>query len=495
MELKKMARVALAILIATLFIIVPLSRENTAFAKESSPRDWDRLTSGGRLRSSATETSYCVMLDAHTGKVLHEENANSKRYPASITKIMTCLVILENCDINQHVTIGDVNIKEDGAKKLGLRKGELLKVEDLLYGLMLQSGNDAGVALANYAAGSVEKFAEMMNAKAEEIGMTGTRFVNPHGLHDSKHYTTAMDMARLAYVAMQNPTFRKIVGTYRYTPPVTNKHNVDNPWYPKVWQNSNRLISTSDKETFAFNDSNGHAIGIKTGYTRAASGTLVSAAVSKDGTQEVITVVLYDPNTPHGKWRDTITMFMYGFDFYDTINLSKYLTSDLTITAHVENAASSVNNENLEMLLVPQKNNYLTDTTSVIQAIKDNPDSFTRVDEINTLIAPIKKDEEVGIAKFYLDGGVDPVLACTLIAGHDVDAIPMVTPEPTATPEPNKPENTPSPSDETGVVGYLGYGLLGVVGILLVITFIIMIRRKAKYHQYNASIRGRHRRK
>lgn len=495
MKLKKMAKIALAFMLATLFIVVPISSNNTAFAKESSPRDWDKLTSGGKLRSSATETSYCVIMDAHTGKVLHEENANTKRYPASITKIMTTLVVLENCDINQFVTIGDVNVREDGAKKLGLKKGELLKLEDLLYGFMLESGNDAGVALANYAAGSVEKFAEMMNEKAKEIGMTGTRFANPHGLHDSKHYTTAMDMARLAYVAMQNPTFRKIVGTYRYTPPVTNKHNADKPWYPKVWENSNRLISPDDDEAFAFNDSNGHAIGIKTGYTRAASGTLVSAAISKDGTQEVITVVLYDPNTPYGKWRDTITMFMYAFDFYDTINLSKYLTSDLTISAHVANAASSVNNENLEMLLVPQKNNYLTDTNGVIQAIKDNPDSFTRVDEIDNLVAPIDKDEEVGVSKFYLDGGTDPILTCTLIAAHDVEPIPMVTPEPTATPEPNKPETTPDPNEETGVIGYIGYGMLGVVGVLLIITFLIMIRRKAKYHQYNVSTRGRHRRK
>jgi D-alanyl-D-alanine carboxypeptidase len=493
MKFLEMLKKTFILLLATFFIGVTISSEYTALAKDSKPRDWNKLTSSGRLRSSATESSYCVIMDAHTGKVLYQENANSKRYPASITKIMTTLVVLENCDISQYVTIGDVSVKDKGAQKIGLRKNEVIKVEDLLYGFMLESGNDAGVALAKYAAGSVEEFAEMMNAKAEEIGMTRTRFANPHGLHESRHYTTAMDMAILAYNAMKNPTFRKIVGTFKYTPPVTNKHNVERPWYPKVWKNHNRLISTDKDEDFAFNDKNGHAIGIKTGYTRAAQSTLVSAAVSKDGTQEVITVVLYD--TQKGKWTDTITMFMYAFDFYDTLNLSKYLARDLTITAHVENAASSINNENLEMFLIPQKNNYITDTTEQIQLIKDNPDSFTRVDEIKTLVAPIKKDEEVGVSKFYLNGGAEPVLTCTLIAAHDVDPIPIGGSEATPTQKPKEPEATPEPTDETGIIGNIGYALLVVVGILLIITFIVMIRRKAKYHQYNVSTRGRHRRK
>jgi serine-type D-Ala-D-Ala carboxypeptidase (penicillin-binding protein 5/6) len=330
-----------------------------------------------------------------------------------------------------------------------------------------------------------------MNAKAAEIGMTNSHFVNPHGLHDSSHYTTAMDMAKLTYEALKNPTFRKIVGTYRYTPPVTNVHNPDTkPWAYDPWENSNRLISTSSKEAFAFNDSNGRAIGVKTGYTRAAEGTLVSAAESKDGSQTVITVVLRD--TPTGKWSDTITMFMYAFDFYDTINLAKHLTDDVTIDAHVENAASSVVNENLQMLLIPEKSKYITDTTKVIQSLIDSPDRFKMVKHIPTLTAPIEKDAEVGTVDFYLDEGEEPVLTCTLIAAHDVEAIPVVTPEPTNTPAPKKPETTPLLDGEVGIIGYLGYGLFGLVGLLLLITIIITLRRKAKYYQYNVSSRGRH---
>ncbi|MCK5128897.1 MAG: D-alanyl-D-alanine carboxypeptidase [Clostridiales bacterium] len=488
---KRIISVAILILFLALFIVAPIQHTATVYAAESKERDWDKYTSGGKLRDSATESDYAVIMDAHTGEVLFEENAKHKRYPASITKIMTCLVVLENCDLQQYVTIGNVNVNEEGAKKIGLRRGELLTVEDLLYGLMLESGNDAAAALAIYTAGSVAEFSDMMNARAEEIGMTGTNYVNPHGLHDSKQYTTAMDMAKLTYVALKNPTFRRIVSTFEYTPPVTNEHTIDKPWYPKVWENSNRLISNKSSEAFSFNDSNGHAIGIKTGYTRAAEGTLVGAAESSDGTQEVITVVLYA--SPKGKWSDTITMFMYAFDFYDTINLAKHLTKDVLITTHVENAAASLDYENLEMYLVPDQQNYITDTTGMIQSIIDSPDRITRVERIDTpLVAPISKGDEVGKVDFYLDNDAESILTCTLIAAHDVEAIPVVTPEPTQTPEPNKVIGTPPPEETTGLVGYIGYILAGIAGLLLIIALLVMIRRKAKYHQYNVSARGKH---
>ena len=356
---------------------------------------------------------------------------------------------------------------------------------------MLESGNDAGVALAKHVAGSVEAFSELMNAKAAELGMTNSHFVNPHGLHDSNHYTTAMDMAKLAYVAMKNPTFRKIVGTYQYTPPTTNKHNDSNPWYPTKWENSNRLISTSSKESFAFNDSNGHAIGIKTGYTGAAESTLVSAAVSADGSQEVIAVVLFD--TQAGKWTDCITMFMYAFDFYDTIDIGEFLTEDLTIAAHVENAANNDEYENLEMYVVPDGKKYITDTTAVIQAIKAQPDRFTKVETYTSdLVAPISKDDELGTVEYYFDGGDEPILTCTLIAVNDVDATPSVTPEATATVEPAEATSVPVPEGETGTIGYIGYMLAGAAGFALISILIVTIARKAKYHQYHVSARGRH---
>jgi len=489
----KLAAVVTAVVTLALFVFAPIIINETALAVESKERNWDKLTSSGRLRDSATVSDYAVLMDAHTGEVLFEENANYKRFPASITKIMTCLVVLEapNVRLQDTVTVSSIDIDDKQAKKIGLQRSEIISVEDLLYGFMLVSGNDAGVALAKHVAGSVEAFAELMNAKAAEIGMTKSHFVNPHGLHDSNHYTTAMDMARLAFEAMKNPTFRKIVSTYRYTPPTTNKHDADNPWYPTTWQNGNRLISQSKNEDFAFNDPNGHAIGIKTGYTGAAKSTLVSAAVSFDGTQEVIAVVLYDEAVD--KWIDCITMFMYAFEFYDTIDIAELLTEELTMKAHVENAADNEEHDNLEMYVIPDGKAYITDTTAIIDSIKSQPERFTREETYtHTLVAPISKGDEIGTVNFYFDGGVEPILTCTLIAADDVAALPSVTTKATPTQDPTKATPTPAEDGKPGTVGYIGYILAGIAGFALIVTLIVMLKRKAKYHQYNVSARGKH---
>jgi D-alanyl-D-alanine carboxypeptidase (penicillin-binding protein 5/6) len=354
---------------------------------------------------------------------------------------------------------------------------------------MLESGGDAAVALAQFVSGSVDSFVDLMNERAAELGMTNTTFKNPIGMTASGHMTTAMDMALLAYNAMKNPNFRKIVGTYRYTPPTTNKHDADRPWYPTTWKNSNRLISTSD-DAFAFNDQNGHAIGIKTGWTSAAQHTLVSAAISADGTQEVIAVVLNDTQT--GKWTDCITMFMYAFDFYDTIDVGEFLTEDLTIKTHVENAADNDEYENLEMYVIPDTKEYITDTPAIIETIRSQPERFTREETYTrTLVAPVAKGEEIGTMDFYFDGSAEPILTCTLIAAEEVPATPVATREATPTPKPDT-EATPAPEGKPGMVGYVGYVLAGAAGFALAVLLIVMIKRKTKYHQYHVSARGKH---
>ncbi len=491
-KIKQTAFIFLTIMFAV-FAFAPFITDNTAYADDDTKeRNWDRLTRGGELRDSSTVSKYAILMDAHTGEVLYEENADTKRYPASITKIMTCLVVLENANLSDQVSISNLDVNEKNAKKIGLISGEVILLEDLLYGFMLESGNDAGVALAMHVSGSVEAFAELMNQKAAELGMTNSHFVNPHGLHDSNHYVTARDMAKLAYEAMKNPTFRKIVGTWQYTPPKTNKHTQDKPWYPLTWENSNRLISTSKSEAFRFNGKYGRAIGIKTGYTGAAESTLVAAAVSPDGTQEVIAVVLYD--TQAGKWTDCITMFMYAFEFYDTLDVGDYLTADYTISAHVDKAADESVEDNLEMYVVPDKKAYITDTTAIIQSIKNQPERFRKVENYpDTLVAPIEKDEEIGTIEYYFDGDSEPILTCTLIAANEVPAKPTVTAEPTATPVKKDGEVTePTEAKETGTIGYIGYGLIGFVGVALIILIIVSLGRRAKFHQYHVSPRGKH---
>jgi D-alanyl-D-alanine carboxypeptidase (penicillin-binding protein 5/6) len=377
-------------------------RPTTALAaKESAPRDWDKLTENGQLKPDATVSDAAVIMDAHTGKILYQENATEKRYPASITKVMTCLLVLENCQLTDIVTVPNISINEEDARLVGLVEGEQLTVEDLLYALMVYSANDAGEALAVHMAGSVADFSVMMNNRAAELGMTGTHFINPHGLHNDNHYTTAMDMINLTFFAMKNEMFRKLVSTYMYVPPVTNKHNPDeNPWKPDIWENTNKLLSQREDEDFPFNDSNGHAIGVKTGYTKAAGGTLVAAAVSKDGTQEVITVTLNGDQSL--KFQDAITMFMYSFDFYDTIDLAQMLATDKTIPAHVENAKSE-EYANIQLLVTPREDGaYLTDVPTAIENIKNAPDRFTMQQNIGTLTAPIEQGQVVGLSLIHI---------------------------------------------------------------------------------------------
>ena len=160
----------------------------------------------------------------------------------------------------------------------------------------------------------------------------------------------------------------------------------------------------------------------------------------------------------------------------------------------MENAADNEEYENLKMYVVPDKKEYLTDITNIIEQIKNQPERFTMEKEYShSLEAPIAKDDEIGKARFYFDGGTEPILTCTLIAANEVAAIPADTPEPTFTPEPTEELIVPdSGGSGTGTLGYIGYLLAGIAGFMLAVVTVLMIRRKAKYHQYHVAAKGRH---
>jgi D-alanyl-D-alanine carboxypeptidase (penicillin-binding protein 5/6) len=494
----KIATSTFLIIVLTIFITT------TAFAsREYGPFDWDKLTENGKLKVDATIADATVIMDAHTGKILHQENATEKRYPASITKIMTCMLVLENAQLTDVVTVPELKtVSEKNSRLIGLEEGELLTVEDLLHALMVYSANDAAETLAVHIAGSVADFSVMMNNRATELGMIGTHFVNPHGLHNDNHYTTAMDMAKLAFVAMKDEMFRKLVSTYMYNPPETKKHNPDdNPW-PDEWIGTNDLISDREDKV-AFNNSKGHAIGVKTGYTKIAGGTLVAAAVSKEGTQEVITVSLNGDKKK--KFNEAIIMFEYAFDFYDTLDLAKMLATDKTIPVDVENAKSE-QHANIDLLVTPREGGaYLTDVTATIDEIKNAPERFKMVQNIaGTITAPIEQGQVVGTVDFFLDDATIPIMTCDLVAQNVVEAVPESTPTPAVTPNP-VPDK--SAKDEVGILTYVGYGLIGLVILILIITLISSARRKAAYNKhgnsrgqrsaqrYSGSQRGRGRRR
>jgi serine-type D-Ala-D-Ala carboxypeptidase (penicillin-binding protein 5/6) len=230
-----------------------------------------------------------AVIDSYTGEFLFVKNENATEYPASSTKILTALLVIEAGDLDKAVTVDLADTKVEPSN-LELKPGEQYTRRQLIYGLLLKSANDVAMALARDNAGSVEAFAEKMNRRAEELGATNSHFANPHGLHEPDHYTTARDLALIARAAMEQPFFRQVVSTIYYT------------WKsPKgtVYQlrNHNRLL-----RHFA------GCNGLKTGYTRAAQQVLVSSAL-RDG-HEVISVVLHTDKP--GIWEDSKALLTYG---------------------------------------------------------------------------------------------------------------------------------------------------------------------------------------
>lgn len=253
-----------------------------------------------------------LVMDMKSGQVLLEKGeANKKMYPASTTKVLTALLAIENCSLDEIVTVAS-EATFPGGSCIGLQSGEKMTVKNLLYALLLSSANDAALALAIHVGGSVEEFAVLMNKRAEEIGATHSHFNNPNGLPDENHYTTARDLAMIAREAMQNETFREIVGTYNYKI-VRNLPAEIQEEAQSEFVNTNKLLWQDS--SFAYEG----AFGIKTGFTNDAGLCLVGAA--KKNYVELLTVVLKSENGE--VYNDTKALFNYVFSNLQTINLVK----------------------------------------------------------------------------------------------------------------------------------------------------------------------------
>lgn len=248
--------------------------------------------------SVSVSAKSAVLMDQESGRVLYEKDAHEKRRIASITKIMTAILAIESGKLDKVVKVSERATKAEGSS-VYLKPNEKIKLEDLVYGLMLRSGNDTAEAIAENVGGSLDGFVLLMNQKAQEIGMANTHFANPHGLDNfENHYSTAYDMALLTRYAMQNETYRVISGT--------KIHKAPNPGenWDRVWKNKNRLLKKYKYST-----------GGKTGYTKRAKRTLVSTATKGD--LNLIAVTLNAPDD----WDDHIAMFEYGFNQYDLVEV------------------------------------------------------------------------------------------------------------------------------------------------------------------------------
>ncbi len=245
-----------------------------------------------------------VLVDGATGKVLYGKNADQQFYPASITKIMTALLVLERCGLSDTVTFsaGATTNLESGAVSLDITEGDRLTVEQSLHGLLMKSANEIGNGLAEHVAGSVSGFAELMNTRARELGCTNTNFVNPHGLNHSSHKTTPHDMALIMRAALQNKDFRRIDTTLTYDFPATRKAAA------RTITMGHKMMYPSDSRYYE------GIIGGKTGYTSLAGNTLVTGA-ERNGVQ-LIVVIMKSKQT---HYTDTKALLDYGFANYQTL--------------------------------------------------------------------------------------------------------------------------------------------------------------------------------
>ncbi len=260
-------------------------------------------TPDGVAANISVQAEGAALIDAKTGMLLYGKNAEKRMYPASMTKVMTLLVACESGKLDDIVTVSGnaVNSIPWDSSKADLVEGEEISLQDLLYGLILVSGNDAAVAIAEQVGGSEEKFVEMMNEKAKELGCENTHFVNPHGYHDEQHYTTPHDMAIIVRAAAQNENAVKIMGSSDHSINATNKHEA-------------RVLNHSDKmlqPTTQFYDE--RIKGGKTGFHNQAMNTLASYA--ENGDVQLAAVVMKD-NGYNPTYEDTKTLLDYGFSLY-----------------------------------------------------------------------------------------------------------------------------------------------------------------------------------
>ena len=316
-----------------------------------------------------------ILIDAKTGKVLYEKNADEKRYPASTTKVMTGLLAVENGNMDDIITIGkNPPLVERGSSQIYLITDEKLTMEQLLYSMMLESANDAAVAIAEHISGSVEEFSKLMNNKAKELDATNTNFVNPNGLHDDNHYTTAKDLAMIAKHAMTLDKFRDIVKEVKYTVPKTNKQEERN-----YITNTNKLIwKTYDKFRYEY------ATGIKTGYTVKSKQCLVGGA--KKGDLELISVVMGAEG--QNIYTDTVALFEYGFASFQNVEILK--KNQIVTTVSIKEGKEKIN------LLAAED-------FSLVLSQDERDKVKTEIKTNKTIKEPIEKGEILGEMLVYAD--------------------------------------------------------------------------------------------
>lgn len=369
--MKQLSRIVIFTIIF-MMLIVPL---NTVLATDINTEDYNP-------DNIKTNSPSILLMDAKTGNILYSKNAFEQMYPASTTKLMTAILTLENCKLNDIVTVSHNAIFSIpvGYSHASLQEGEELTVEQLLNVLLIPSANDAAVALAEHISGSVEEFANLMNQRAKELGCLNTHFVNPNGVHNENHYSTAYDLALIGRYAMKFDDIMRIAKVEQYTLPKTNKYDKTD----RIFNTTNGLVTKNDEYYYP------NATGIKTGYTDKSGYCIVTSA-EKDGV-ELLAVVL-GSDSISDRYEDCIDLFDYGFDNYSYQNLIN--TNEVIETLEINGATRETKTLNViakNEIDVLVKNS--TDISSLNPTIQIN----------ENLSAPIAKDTVVGTISYEIDG-------------------------------------------------------------------------------------------
>lgn len=325
-----------------------------------------------------------ILMDFKTGQVLHDKNINKKLAPASTTKIMTAIIAIESGRLDETVHISAA-AAGTGGSSLNLYPGQNITLRELVTGLLLRSGNDAAVAIAEHLAGSVDAFVEIMNKKAASIGAVHTHFSNPHGLSAPSHLSTAFDLAWMTRYALSNPLFAEIVST--------KETNIE--WLDRKGKSQDRSLRNTNKLLWMLED----ADGVKTGTTNRAGPCLVSSATR--GNQKLIAVVLND----RSRWFDSMQLLKYGFDSFD---LYEYAEQGAILTSlPVENGMTGMVDAIVEA------------PGSLVVSAEDYPSVTTEVDLPEKLKAPVYQGQKIGEIIFYIEDKA--VKTVDIIAGNAVE--------------------------------------------------------------------------
>lgn len=444
--MKKMAAIFLALLLMFTYVL-PVQATGLEDGEEATTEHPETTEyPDDPTREPDLVANAAIIMDAATGQILYEKNAHERKYPASITKIMTTMLAIEaGVDFNETITMTENAIwgVDRDSTLIGLDVGEKVTIGDLMYATMVKSANECAYAIAEYVGGDIDNFSKMMNDKAAELGCEDTHFVTPNGLHDDDHYTTAYDMALITKKAIEYEQFRELAGTLSYTVPETNLADETRP----LW-NGNKMINPAESAYYEYCE------GGKTGYTSKANNTLATFA-KKDGLELICIILDCDGNAR--AYTDTRALYNYCYNNYTyfyplsdfSFNSEKTNTED--INSVLDNYYTSLSHDMVDLVVDKDYsiliNKYL-DTTQIVKTINLYDEAKDNV--LGEIVFSFN-DEQIGST---------PITSST----------PLLSSKMTQDKEEEKPK-----SNLKKILGKIGLGILCVIGAFTVVLLIYLL--------------------